>query len=331
VTARRHVLIALGAVTLGSTLTSRGQQQAKVWRVGLLTPRSHLTPSGPDREYKVFAQQLRTLGYVEGTNLLIESRSADGNYERLPDLAAELVRLKVDVIVANASPAIRAAQQATTTIPIVFPSTGDPVGNRFVASLARPGGNITGVSSTDLDLSPKRLELLMAIAPKLIRVALLLNPGSSTHDAVLTSVQAAARQLGVTLVRMDAGTPEEIERGFAAMTRQGVQAVMVGQDSFFVQQRGQLAKLATAHRLPSVTSRRDYADAGCLMSYGRDAAENFRLAAIYVDKLFKGAKPADLPVEQPTKFELVINLKTAKALGLTIPQSLLLRADEVIQ
>jgi putative ABC transport system substrate-binding protein len=271
-------------------------------------------------------------GYVEGKNVVIEWRFADGAYDRLPALAADLVRLNVDVIVAPSSSAIRAAQQATTTIPIVFLSTGDPVGSGFVASLARPGGNITGLSNTNLDVSAKLLELLMAMAPKLSRVAVLGNPGSSTHSAILKSVQDAARlRAGVRVLSVEARTREEIERGFVRMTQDRADGVMVAADAFLNEQSLHIAPLALKHRLPSISQPRVYAEAGGLMSYGPNTADSYRHAATYVDKILKGAKPADLPVEQPTKFELAVNLKTAKALGLKIPESIRIRADEVIR
>jgi putative ABC transport system substrate-binding protein len=271
-------------------------------------------------------------GYVEGKNLIIEWRFADGEYERLPALAAELVRLKVDVIVASTSPAIRAAQKATTTIPIVFPTTGDPVGSGFVASLARPGGNITGLSNVNLDISAKLLELLMTMVPRLSRVAVLGNPGSSTYAAILKSIQAAALKIvGVRVFSVEARTREEIERGFVLMTQERADGVIVAADPFLILQARQIALLAVQHRLPSITQPPVYAEAGGLMSYGQSIADSHRYAAAYVDKILKGAKPADLPVEQATKFMLVVNMKTAKALGLTIPPSLLLRADRVIE
>jgi putative tryptophan/tyrosine transport system substrate-binding protein len=242
------------------------------------------------------------------------------------------VRLDVDVIVAPSSSAIRAAQQATKTTPIVFISTGDPVGSGFVASLAQPGGNITGLSNTNLDVSAKLLELLVTMVPKLSRVAVLGNPGSSTHSAILKNVQAAARtRVGVRVLSVEARTREEIERGFARMTQERADSVIVAADAFLNQQAQYIAPLARKRRLPSISQPRIYAEAGGLMSYGQNTAESYRHAAAYVDKILKGAKPADLPVEQPTKFELVVNLKTAKALGLTIPESIRIRADEVIR
>jgi len=322
---RRGLLIALGASALVAPLLSFAQRPPKVWHIGYLLPR-------PRSDYdRAFLQGMGELGYVEGKNLVIEWRFADGEYERLPTLAAELVRLKVDVIVAPTSPAIRAAQKATTTIPIVFPSTGDPVGSGFVASLARPGGNITGLSNANLDISPKLLEFLLTVAPRLSRVALLGNPDSSSHSAILKSVQAAAlQQGGVRVFSVEVRTREEIERGFVLMTQQRADGVIIAPDALFTGQVRQIASLAAKHRLPSITQLRLHVEAGGLMSYGQHFRESYRRAATYVDKILKGAKPADLPVEEPTKFELVINRTTAQALGLTIPPSLLQRADQII-
>jgi putative tryptophan/tyrosine transport system substrate-binding protein len=304
-------------------------QQAKVWRIGFLVASSRAALD--DGRYEAFLQGMKELGYVEGKNLAIEWRFGDGNYERLPALAAELVRLKVDLIVAAPSPAIRAAQQATTTIPIVFPGTGDPVGSGFVASLARPGGNLTGLSNSNLDVSAKTLELLTIMVPKLSRVGVLANPGSSTESAMLKSIGAAAQKLGVQILSLEAHASEEIERAFATLRQERVDAVIIAADALLNMQRRQIADLAIKFRLPSISQGTAYAKAGGLMSYGQDTPKNYRHAAAYVDKILRGAKPADLPVERPTKLELIINLNTARTLGLTIPQALLLRADDVIE
>ena len=233
--------------------------------------------------------------------------------------------------ISDNAPAIRAAHRATTAIPIVFPSTGDPVGSGFAASLARPGGNLTGLSNTNLDISAKTLELLTTMTPKMSRVAVLANPGSSTESAIVKSIELAAQKVGLHILTVEAHTPEEIERGFATMRRERVDAVVIAADAFLSMQRQQIAELAIKFRLPSITQGVVYAKVGGLMSYGQDTAEGYRRAAAYVDRILKGAKPGELPIEQPTRLYLLINLKTAKALGLTIPQSLLLRADEVIQ
>ena len=310
---------------------SFAQQQGKVWRVGFLSQRRHVDFLDSDYYYGPFRQGMRELGYVEGKNLVIEWRSAEGKFERLPDLAAELVQLKVDVIVTAGTPAISAAQKATTTIPIVMGSAGDPVGSGFVKSLARPGGNITGLSNMVVDLGPKHLEMLRSMVPKLSRVAVLVNPSNSSHATILKSVQAAAQKTNIKVLPAEARTPQEIESAFSTMTQGNVGAVLVAIDAFFIQQGRQIAELAAKHRLPSMSASREYVEAGGLMSYGQNLADNYRRAATYVDKILKGAKPGDLPVEQPTKFELIINGKTAKALGLTIPQSLLISADKVIE
>lgn len=326
---RRDTLLAL--LALGAApFPSVAQQQGKAWRVGFLSPLAR--PASLDsHRYGAFLQGMRELGYIESKNLVIEWRFADGMYERLPGLAAELVQLNVDVIVAATSPAIRAAQKATTTLPIVMGNTGDPVGSGFVKSLAQPGGNITGLALMSSDVSAKLLDLLRSLVPKLSRVAVLVSPTSSTYRAILNGVQAAAQNVGIQILPVEARTPLEIETGFPMMVRSRAEAVIVGLSWFFVQQQRQIADLAAKHRLPSIAGNREYAEAGGLMSYGQNIADNYRRAATYVDKILKGAKPGDLPVEQPTTFDFVINLKTAKALGITIPQSILLRADEVIQ
>lgn len=314
---------------LVAPLPADAQQASKVWRIGFLVPQSR--PAFLEVYYRVFLSGMHDLGYAEGKDFILEWRFGDGQYERLPGLAAELVQLKVDVLIASSSPAIRAAQQATTTIPIVFPNTGDPVGSGFVKSLARPGGNITGVSNENVTVSAKLLELLKEVAPRLARVALLGNPGSSTYLTQLKIIQADAQTVGVQVLSVEVSTPEEIERAFSGMPQKRAEAVMFAADSFLSQQRQQIAALALRYRLPSVTQQRSYAEAGGLMSYGNTAEENMRRTTAIVDKILKGAKPADIPVEQPTKFELVLNLKTAKALGLTIPASVLMRATQVIE
>jgi putative tryptophan/tyrosine transport system substrate-binding protein len=326
----RRRFVALAAGLLAAPGFAAAQPSAKVWRVGLLTPYSHQSLVD-DGRYGALLVGLRELGYVEGRNLIIEARYSDGQYERLPEFAAELVRLKVDVIVASPSPAIRAAQRATTTIPIVFPNTGDPVGSGFVASLAHPGGNLTGLSNSNLDVSAKTLELLRACLPKVSRIAFLANPGSSTEAAMLKNLGDAARSVGVELVTVEARSPEEIQAAFVVMKRERADAVVVASDALFGMQRHQIAALALEQRLASIAQGGYYPKDGGLMGYGVNGTDNYRLAAGYVDKIFKGAKPADIPVEQPTRLELVINMKTAKALGITMPRSLLMRADEVIE
>jgi putative tryptophan/tyrosine transport system substrate-binding protein len=321
----RTVLAA--AVVLGllaASLAAPAQPPAKIARIGFLGD----VPSFID---DAFRQGLRELGYVEGQNMAIEHRAPGWKYERLPELAAELVRLKVDVIVAASPPATQAARQATSTIPIVFTVSGDPVAEGFVASLARPGGNLTGLATMSPELVGKQLEMLKAVAPKVSRVAVLKNPKQPSHARVVQQAEGAARALGLQVQILEARNPSEIEAAFAAMTRQRAGGLLVLRDAEFRANRAQIVGFAAKHRLPAVYGLREQAEAGGLIAYGASVPHNFRRAATYVDRILKGAKPADLPVEQPTKFELVINLTTAKALGLTIPPSLLGQADEVIQ
>ena len=326
---RRQLVIVVGASALAAPLASFAQKQDKVRRVGFLIAR-RLAP-GDTNYYRAFPEGMRELGYVEGKNLVIEWRYADGKFERLPELAAELVQLKVDVIVTAGTAATSAAQKATTTVPIVMGTTNDAVISGFVKSLALPGGNITGISNLTVDLSAKDLEILLSVEPKLSRVAVLINPGNSAHAPIVKTVQAAALKPGVKILPLEARTAQEIESGFSTVAQQNAGAVLVALDAFLVQQGRQIAELAVKYRMPSVFAVREHVEVGGLMSYGPNLSDNYRRAATYVDKIFKGAKPGNLPIEQPTKFELIINLKTAKALGLTIPQAVLLRADEVIK
>ncbi len=327
---RRQFVIALGASPFAGSLHAVAQQSGGLRRIGILI--SPARPPSLDAHYiGAFPRRLRELGYIEGKNVALEWRFADGKYERLASLAEELVRLKVDVIVTGGTAANRALQKATSTIPIVNAAIIDPVGNGFAASLARPGGNITGLSLTTTDMSPKHLELLKLMLPKLSRLAVLVNLGNPGHPAIVKGLQANAQQLGITVTPIDARTPEEIERGFVTMKKERAEAVIVTIDAFFIGQRQQLAALALNNRLPSLFSVREQVEAGGLMSYGQNLAEFYKRAATYVDKILKGAKPGDLPIEQPASFALLINRKTAKALGLTVPQELVLRADEVIE
>jgi len=320
---------ALAGTLLAAPLAAEAQQAGKVHRIGYLTgglstDRPHLI--------EAFRQGLRELGWVEGQNIIIEYRYAEGRFDRLPDLAAELVRLKVDIIVAVATPASAAAKNATGTIPIVGISLGDPVGTGLIASLARPGGNVTGVSySVGVETIGKGLELLNEIVPNVRQVAILSNPGNPLHAPAVRDVKVAARSLGVQLQLLEARGPTEFDGAFAAMAKERVGGLFVVADTMFNLHRARLVELAAKSRLPAAYGTRDAVEAGGLMSYGPSLPDLFRRGATYVDKILRGAKPADLPVEQPTKFELVINLKTAKALGLTIPPSLLARADEVIE
>ena len=325
---RRKLLVTLGAGALALLAPpgSFGQQQGKVWRVGFLSPSSASLSS---QNTGAFLKGLRELGYVEGKTLIIEWRFADGKLERLPGLAAELVKLKVDVIVVQASTAIRAAQQATNTIPIVMTSAGDPVRSGFVKSLARPGGNITGLSIMSSDTGAKVLELLRLVAPKLTRVGIL--TASATYSAASQSVQVVARKVGLKTVVAEASTPQEIENAFSLIVREKADAVIVGSPTVYRPHHRQIAELALKYKLPSMFQDRVTVEEGGLISFGLKFTDFYERSATYVDKILKGAKPGDLPVEQPVLFELVVNLKTAKALGLTIPPTILTRADEVIE
>lgn len=326
-TMRREVLITLGA-GLAWPLAAIAQPQAKQARIGLLRLGNRVAVESALQEFK---QGLRDLGYVEGKNLVLEMRFADGKAERLPALAAELVQLKVDLIVTTDTQATRAAKQATTVMPIVMANIIDPVGSGFVKDFARPGGNITGIANLTGDLSPKHLELLMTAVPKLSAVGLLLNPANSGHRGVLASVQAAAAKAGIRVIAAEADTPQKIDSAFAVMAQQRAGAVIVAIDGFFFTQAQQIVGLAAKHRLPSISSLREFGEAGLLLSYGQSLAANWRHSTIYVDKILKGAKPADLPVELPMRFYLVVNNRTGKTLGIAVPKELLLRADEVIQ
>jgi putative tryptophan/tyrosine transport system substrate-binding protein len=276
-----------------------------------------------------FRQQLRELGYVEGRNLIIEYRSADGRSERFPRLAAELVDMKVDLIVARGSLATQAAKNATRTIPVVMAAVGEPL--QLVASLARPGGNVTGLSSLTVDTETKRLGLLRELLPGSKRIAVLYNLDNPANPSQWKELETAAPSMGVNLQLFDVRKPEGLEPAITAASQQHADGLIVGQDGLFVAYRKQVAELAAKYRLPAIYRSMESIEAGGLMAYGPNYSDLYRRAAIYVDKIFKGANPGDLPIEQPTKFELIINLKTAKALGITIPPSLLLRVDEVIQ
>ena len=327
---RRLVVIALGAGAL-APLASFAQQQDKVRRIGFLGARSRSTQSNPDVYYDAFTRGMRELGYIEGKNLVIEWRFADGKYERLPGLAAELVQMKVEVIMTHSTPATQALQRATSAIPIVFVAVSDPIGSGIAVSLARPGGNITGLTNILSELSAKHIELLKIILPKLSRVAVFVNPDNPSHPAVLKSIQAAARQVGIKVLPLDVHTPEEIERGFATMKRERAEALINASDPFLSLQKQRITELALKNRIPSISSTREDVQAGGLMSYGTSFIGLYRRAATFVDKILKGTKPAELPIEQPTRFEMLINRKTANALGLKINNELLLRADEVIE
>jgi putative ABC transport system substrate-binding protein len=326
--ARRDLLVALGLGVLSSGLPAFAQQH-RVWRIGILALRSR--PSSPGDAYDAFPQGMSDMGYVEGRDYVFDWVYADGNYDRLPGLAAELVQRKVDVIVTTSAVGAQAAQRITRTIPIVSAVTVDPVRDGLAASLARPGGNVTGLSPSVIDVSPKVLELMTIAVPKLSRVGVLVNPTSPTHASIHDALQSAALKLDLKLRPVEARSPEDFEPGLATLRREGVQAVIILPDAFFFLHRQRLVDQAAKSRLPSMYYNQEYVEAGGLMSYGENLAEFYRRSAALVDKILKGAKPGDLPFAQPTRFFLVINRKTANAIGLAFPQELLLRADRVIE
>ena len=327
---RREFITLLGGPAAAWPLAARAQQPAgRVYRVGYfaITSRErslHLM--------KAFEEGLRSLGYRVGENVVIEYRFVDGELERLPALAADLVRLGVDVIVAGNNVNTVAAMKATTTIPIVMASSADPVSAGLVASLARPGGNVTGIAQdTGPEQHAKRVELLKETLPNLSRVGVLWNPDFAPNQERLTSIREAAPALGLTLVPVKARGLDSLEQAFATMMGEHAQMLVVLSDGVLFNCRGQIGVMALGNRLPAIAAAREYAEAGLLLTYGIDLRDQFRQSAVFVDKIFKGTKPADLPVEQPTKFDLVVNLKTAKAIGVEVPPALLLRADEVIE
>lgn len=326
---RRNFVMVLVAGAF-APIASFAQQKSKIWRVGFLAQR-RLEFVDSDVAYGPFVQGMRELGYVVGKNLVIEWRSADGKSERLSELAAELVRMKVDVLATQGTPAAQAAQKATGTIPIVMIGMGDPVGSGLVKSLARPGGNSTGLSIMTADLAPKLLEMLRATVPNATRVAVLVNPANSANILGLRGIQAAAQKLGVEIQPVEVGTPQEIANAFTAMMNHKATALIVPLEAFFQQQRSQIVELATKHRLPTIGAYPQFVEAGGLMSYGQSVRENFGRAAYYVDRILKGANPGDLPVEQPMRFEMVVNLRTAKALGITVPPTIMVQATRVIE
>ena len=326
---RRQALVGLSLlIAAGTAAPAWAQPAPKVWKIGILEPfnaavRANLVDA--------FRQGLREYGYVEGRNIVIEPRFADGKLDRLPELATELVALKVDVIVASSTQAIQAAQTATRTIPIVMTTVGDPIGPGFVASFARPGGNITGLTIQAPELIAKRVQLLKEAVPQVTRIATLWDPAMAHEVQGYKEAEMAAQALGVRLLSLQVARSEDLEPSFAAVARDGADGLLVFENALTSNNGKRIVELASKHRLPGVFGLRELAEAGGLLAYGPSRVDNYRRAAGYVDRIFKGAKPADLPVEQPTKFELAINLQTAKALGLTIPKSLLLRADRVIE
>jgi putative ABC transport system substrate-binding protein len=327
---RRRFLVTSLAGALAAPLAAWAQQTGKVHTIGFLGP-----PPSAGGLVQAFQQGLRDLGYVEGQNIRIEYRYTDvalqGHAELFPRLAAELVRLKPDVLVVSVTEAALAAKNATSTIPIVMVSVPDPVAAGLVPSLARPGGNVTGLSRQTRDLIGKTLQLLREALPETVRVDLLANPTEPLNSTMVGDAKEAAKLLGVQLKIVEVRAPAELERAFSTMRADGAGALLVVSGAGFYLNRAQIVGLALRNRLPSVFQNREFAEAGGLLSYAPSTAANYQRAAVFVDKILKGAKPADLPIEQPTKFELIVNLKTAKALGLTIPPSLLLRADQVIE
>jgi len=324
------LLAALAVYGLYTPLARAQERQSEVSRIGILSARK--VPSlDADSQFAAFFAGMRELGYLRGKNLAVEYRSSDGDYERLPQLAGELVALKVELILAAGGPTVAAAQKATNRIPIMMATAGDPVGSGFVRSLARPGGNITGLTDVAADMGTKLLDTLLSAVPGVTHVGVLANSGNPSHATYMNSIQDGARSAGVRVLRTEARNERDIDAAFATMAKEKVQGAIALTDPAFNTQLQQIAALAAKHRLPCISGHRQYVHAGGLMSYGPDFAHSFRRAAAYVDKILKGANPADLPVEQSSRFELAVNLKTAKALGLSIPGALLVRVDEVVQ
>jgi putative ABC transport system substrate-binding protein len=324
--ARRKFLATLGGGAVAWPLAARAQSSSKVWRIGVLETTS-MALNAPN--FDAFRQSLRDLGYVERKNLIIEYRSAEGRGERFAELTADLLRLNVDVIVTRGTPAVLAAKKATTTTPIVMAAVGDPL--RVVSSLARPGGNITGLSGYTTDLEAKRAQLIKDLVPGAVQVAGLYNMGNPVAPPQWNQLQMAARKLGIELQLLDIRKTEDIAPAFDAATAQRVEAVVVGIDALTQENRTLIARLAADQRLPAIYVSREYIDAGGLIAYGPIYPDLYRRAAIYVDKILRGVSPSNLAVEQPTKFELIINLKAARAIGIQVPMTLLVRADEVIE
>jgi putative tryptophan/tyrosine transport system substrate-binding protein len=327
---KKITVLALSVLLLGLSVSAEARQPAKIPRVGVLAPGRALSGRAPAIE--ALRQGLRQLGYVEGKNIIIELRYAENKFERFPELAADLARLKVDVIVtAGGTPAAQAAKNAITTIPVVTVGVADPVALGLVASLARPGGNITGLSTMSPELSTKRLELVKEIVPNVSRVAVLWNPDYPDAVTNMRETQAAAPSLGIKLQFVEMREPNDLEQAFSAMKRDRADALVTINSPNIINQSKRVVDFAAKNQLPAMYSFREYVDDGGLMFYGASLTEMYRRAAIYVDKILKGAKPANLPIEQPTKFEFIINLKAAKQIGLTIPPKVLASADKVIR
>lgn len=327
---RRKLIIALGAGALAAPLASSAQQQEKSVRIGFLDFGSRESAVNSGR-YAALIEGLRERGYVEGKNLVLEARYADGNTDRMNEYAVELVRNKIDLVLTRGEPATRAALRMTARIPIVATVAIDPVRAGYAASLARPGGSITGLTNGIEDTLEKLVELLIVAVPKLKRIAVLNNPANGAHSSLLSSVQATARQTGKQILPMSVRTPEEIVNGFAANARKRVDAVIILPDAFLFQQRTQIAALALNNRLPSIYTQAQFPEVGGLMSYGPDVNDNLRRAGSFVEKILKGTKPGEIPFEQPTRYYLVINRKTATALGIKSTNELLARADKIIE
>ena len=325
---QRREFITLLSGIVAALATARAQQPAKIPRIGFLgnsTATMEANLIGPLRD------GLRELGYEEGRNVIIEFRWADGKYDQFPALVAELLAAKVDVIITAGTPATLAIKKATSTVPLVFIAVGDPVGTGVVPNLGRPGGNITGLSSIAPDLEGKRLELLREVVPKLSHVAFFLNPANAFHTASMRQARVAAQSLGIKLQPMEVNKSEQLDGAFASIVKEKPDALLILADRIFLHNRKRMMEFAIQQRLPSVNAYRELVEAGGLISYGPSYEDMHRRAAVYVDKILKGTKPADLPIEQPTKFTLLINLKTAKTLGLTVPPTLVARADELIE
>jgi len=328
---RRKLLVAIGFGALTASLRAFGQHApAKISRIGFLHPASPQTPV--DWRLQSLQEGLREFGYVDGKNMHLEVRWGEGKLERMPALAAELVQMNVDIIVAASAPSVQAARQATRTIPIVMPVSSDPVGDGLVKSLSHPGGNITGLSLMSPELGAKRLQILKELLPKVVYpVAVLWNPAYVGMRARFEQAQSAAPAVGITVRSMEVRDLRELDTAFDAIVKERSDALLLLADPFTGSQRKQIVEFAAQKRLPAIYESSEFVDAGGLMSYGPSFPQHFRRAAYFVDKILKGAKPGDLPIEQPTKFELIINMKTAKALGITFPQAILVRADRVIE
>jgi putative ABC transport system substrate-binding protein len=327
---RRDLIVGMASSAFACPLAARAQPSHRLWHVGFIAGGSRPVPLEPSA-YGGFLRGMRELGWTERQDFIVEWRFAEGRYELFSEFAAELVRLNVDVIVTATPTAIAPAAQATRTIPIVMATSTDPVGSGYVASLARPGGNITGLASSQDDILAKQLELLAMCVPDLNRLGVLVNPDSSFHPLILKIISDVAQKTGVTVVRAEMGRPDDLDGAFATLTKEHVSAVLFPGDGLFFSQRARLTTAAREDRLPTMANAREFVEVGGFLSYGEGVAELYRHAAFYVDRILKGEKPADLPVQQPTKFYTTINRTTAKILGLTIPLQLLVLSDEVIE